>query len=64
MTFFVGSDSLTKSEFSGKLKTALKVEMPDDFYDFYDFCKELNPTSVTGKNLYAPDHKLFSCPFL
>ncbi len=30
------------------IKTKFKVEMPQDFYDFWDFCTDLNPGKPAG----------------
>lgn len=32
-----------------EIKRLYKLEMPEDFYHFWDFCKELNPESPCGK---------------
>ena len=48
---FVDPDSPTKIKFSAKLTGALKMEMPDDFFYFYDFCSTLSPSSITGEKI-------------
>ena len=31
------------------MKMALRMEMPDDFFEFYEFCKSLGASHVHGK---------------
>ena len=38
-----------KDEFHEKIKELLKVEMPDDFYELFAFCKDMAPDSPKGK---------------
>ena len=34
-----------------KLTERFKVELPEDFFDFWEFCKKLNLENPCGKNI-------------
>lgn len=33
------------------IKERFLVDMPQDFYDFWEFCKHLNPTAPEGNKM-------------
>lgn len=50
MHLFAGKSENKTKDVKEKLKEVFKVELPQDFFDFWEFCKELNKEKPCGKS--------------
>ena len=50
MHLFAGKSEYKTKDVNEKLKEVFKVELPQDFFDFWEFCKELNKEKPCGKS--------------
>lgn len=47
---FAGKADIKTKDVKEKLKQAFKVELPQDFFDFWEFCKTLKSENPGGKS--------------
>ena len=50
MYFSSGEDENKTKDVKDKLKEAFKVDLPQDFFDFWEFCKKINSENPCGKS--------------
>lgn len=43
-----GDDGIKTTDLQGTIKKKFLVDMPQDFYDFWEFCKDLDHSAPEG----------------
>ena len=47
--FFLDKEETNVTDVKDKLREALKVDLPQDFFDFWEFCKTIKSDNPCGK---------------
>ena len=52
-TVSAGKDVNSRNDLKEKVRETFKVELPSDFFDFWDFCKNLKGGNPCGKSAFS-----------